>query len=35
MQDSTQRFTSQVENYIKYRPHYPQRVLTMLSEMVA
>lgn len=30
--DSTQRFTSRVENYVKYRPHYPERVLEILRE---
>lgn len=30
MSDSTQRFTERVENYIKYRPGYPQQVLGLL-----
>ncbi|MGF6756203.1 class I SAM-dependent methyltransferase [Paraburkholderia sp. GAS42] len=29
-QDSTQRFTSRVADYVKYRPSYPQDVLTFL-----
>src|SRR5262245_14199641 len=33
MNDSTQRFSSRVENYIKYRPGYPKGVLeTLRSE---
>lgn len=33
MVDSTQRFASRVENYIKYRPHYPVAVIdTLRSE---
>ncbi len=31
-QDSTQRFSSRVENYIKYRPSYPSMVIEILSE---
>ena len=30
MQHATRRFSSRVENYIKYRPHYPQVVLEIL-----
>lgn len=30
--DSTQRFSSRVENYIKYRPRYPQAVIETLKE---
>lgn len=30
MQKPTERFTSRVENYIKYRPHYPPQVLEAL-----
>lgn len=29
--DSTQRFSSRVENYIRYRPRYPQQILEVLS----
>jgi SAM-dependent methyltransferase len=32
MMDSTQRFSSRVENYIKYRPGYPVGVLDLLKE---
>jgi len=32
MLDSTQRFSTRVENYVKYRPHYPAAVLTLLAE---
>lgn len=28
--DPTQRFSSRVENYVKYRPHYPAAVLDLL-----
>ncbi|HWP84859.1 MAG TPA: class I SAM-dependent methyltransferase [Terriglobia bacterium] len=31
MQDSVERFTSRVENYVKYRPHYPRAILQMLA----
>src|SRR5262245_37053311 len=31
MQDSTQRFSNRVENYIRYRPNYPTEVLTFLQ----
>src|SRR5215472_11019517 len=31
MIDPTQRFSSRVENYTKYRPSYPQQVLQLLS----
>ena len=30
--DSTQRFSSRVETYLKYRPHYPQAVIETLEE---
>ena len=30
--DSTQRFSSRVETYLKYRPHYPQAVIATLKE---
>jgi SAM-dependent methyltransferase len=32
MIDSTQRFSSRVENYIKYRPGYPAAILDLLQE---
>lgn len=32
MQDSVERFTSRVENYVKYRPHYPRGILRTLQE---
>jgi SAM-dependent methyltransferase len=32
MIDSTQRFSSRVENYIKYRPGYPPAILSLLKE---
>jgi SAM-dependent methyltransferase len=32
MIDSTQRFSSRVENYIKYRPGYPAAILDLLKE---
>ncbi|MGH9765988.1 MAG: hypothetical protein ACREAB_01030 [Blastocatellia bacterium] len=31
MTDSTQRFSSRVENYIKYRPGYPNEVVETLQ----
>jgi len=30
MLDSISRFTSRVDNYVKYRPHYPKQVLEIL-----
>ncbi len=30
--NSTTRFSDRVDNYIKYRPHYPQEVITYLKE---
>ena len=30
MKDPTKRFSSRVENYLKYRPHYPAEVLEIL-----
>ncbi len=30
--DSTQRFSSRVENYVKYRPSYPQEIVIALQE---
>ena len=32
MSDSTQRFSSRVENYVKYRPGYPDAVIELLRE---
>jgi ubiquinone/menaquinone biosynthesis C-methylase UbiE len=32
MKDSTQRFTDRVEDYIKYRPSYPQEVIQALVQ---
>lgn len=32
MIDSTQRFSSRVENYIKYRPGYPSAILELLKD---
>jgi SAM-dependent methyltransferase len=32
MQGSTERFSSRVDNYLKYRPHYPKAVITALKE---
>lgn len=32
MQESTQRFSSRVENYLRYRPHYPAELITILQE---
>jgi SAM-dependent methyltransferase len=30
--DSTQRFSTRVDNYVKYRPGYPKEILTFLKE---
>jgi len=32
MQEPTKRFSSRVENYVKYRPSYPPAVIDMLTE---
>lgn len=32
MEDSTKRFSDRVENYVKYRPHYPKEIITFLTE---
>lgn len=32
MNDPIQRFSSRVENYVKYRPSYPKEILTMLEQ---
>jgi SAM-dependent methyltransferase len=32
MSNSTTRFSDRVEDYVKYRPHYPAAVLTYLQE---
>jgi SAM-dependent methyltransferase len=31
---STERFSTKVENYLKYRPHYPRSVLELLQQTV-
>src|SRR5687767_1970635 len=31
MTDSVERFSNRVENYVKYRPHYPREILGLLS----
>jgi len=32
LQDATQRFSSRVENYVRYRPRYPSAVLELLKK---
>jgi ubiquinone/menaquinone biosynthesis C-methylase UbiE len=32
MSDSYQRFSRVVENYVRYRPHYPQQIADFLKE---
>jgi ubiquinone/menaquinone biosynthesis C-methylase UbiE len=34
MKDSKLRFSNRVENYVKYRPHYPQEIITLLKEKI-
>ncbi len=34
MKDTTKRFSNRVENYIKYRPSYPQKLIDYLIEIV-
>src|SRR5437879_10735104 len=31
MSDPTQRFSKRVENYLRYRPHYPSQLLELLK----
>ena len=31
MTDSTQRFSSRVDNYVKYRPSYPETIVPLLA----
>lgn len=31
LNDSVERFSNRVENYIKYRPHYPKEIITFLN----
>jgi hypothetical protein len=30
--NSVERFSNRVENYIKYRPHYPKDIISFLNE---
>lgn len=34
MSNSTERFSTRVENYLKYRPHYPAEVLALLQRAI-
>lgn len=34
MEDSTKRFSDRVENYVKYRPHYPKEIIPFLTEHI-
>ncbi len=34
MNDSTKRFSNRVENYVNYRPHYPQEIISYLNEHI-
>ncbi|MBS1493468.1 MAG: class I SAM-dependent methyltransferase [Bacteroidetes bacterium] len=34
MEDSTKRFSNRVENYVKYRPHYPKEIITFLTNEI-
>jgi len=34
MEDSTKRFSNRVENYVKYRPHYPKEIIPYLKEHI-
>lgn len=34
MTDNTQRFSERVADYIKYRPHYPERLVQILEETI-
>jgi len=35
MSDSTTRFSDRVEDYVKYRPHYPEVILSYLRDLYA
>jgi SAM-dependent methyltransferase len=32
--DSTQRFSNRVDNYVKYRPHYPKQIIAYLNDAI-
>ncbi|MBN2442332.1 MAG: class I SAM-dependent methyltransferase [Spirochaetales bacterium] len=34
MKDSKTRFSDRVENYIKYRPHYPREIISVLKQKI-
>jgi len=34
MSDNTQRFSNRVDNYVKYRPSYPQQIISFLEESI-
>lgn len=34
MEDSTTRFSNRVENYVKYRPHYPSDLIPFLNKRI-
>lgn len=34
MNNSTTRFSDRVENYVKYRPHYPKEIIPYLNEKI-
>ena len=34
MKPSTTRFSDRVEDYIKYRPHYPQQIIEILENKI-
>ena len=34
MEDATKRFSNRVENYVKYRPHYPKEIIAYLKEHI-
>src|SRR5579863_1256797 len=35
MSNSTTRFSDRVEDYVKYRPHYPKKILSYLQDRYA
>ena len=32
MEDTVERFTNRVDNYVRYRPDYPREIVTYLGE---
>ena len=35
MNDNTKRFSDRVEDYIRYRPNYPEKIVKILEEKIS